>query len=243
MKDSLILDPSFFAYSGAVSTFFQSGLWKEHRVIIPTFIHDAMQVRKREIFVEDLNIWEGVPYEKLKDIWSEIKDLRSQIVKTFVPCKRVLEEISEDKREILHKCEETLGIPEYRRWSRGLIAIEIAKEIVMTACVTSLILSVSDKAKKWYNKLNGTIVRKVEENRTMMKIKNEYREAMKTAGWKGRLLIWLAKHTPIPCSGDVVDVVTIIFADGTHRCRNCGKSLWKLPPDVKFCPYCSASLF
>lgn len=242
VKDSLILDPSFFAYGGAVLTFIKSELWKEHRIIVPTSMYDAIQVRNREKFDIVLNVWEGVPYERLKDVWNEIMDSRNQIVKTFVSCKKVLEELSEDKREALHKVEKTLGIPEYRRRPRGIIAIEIAREIVMTACVTSLILSISDKAKKWYDKLNGTIVKKVEENRTLMKIKREYRETMKNAGWKGRVLIWLAKHTPMPYSGDVVDVVTIIFADGTYRCPNCGRSLHKLPLNIKFCPYCSTSL-
>lgn len=242
VQDSLILDPSFFAYRGALSTFFKGELWKEYRVIVPTIIHDAIHTKNYGKFAEVLSIWEEMPYEKLEDVWSEIMDLHDQIVKTFMSCRRALEELSEDKRKAFRKVEKTLGIPEYRYRTSSLIAIKIAREVVMTACVTSLIVSISDKAKKWYNRLKGTIVKKAEQNRTMMKIKEEYQGKMRTAGWKGRILIWLAKHVPIPFSGDVVDVVMIIFADGTYRCQNCSRSLWKLPIDIKFCPYCAASL-
>ena len=240
--DNLILDPSFFAYRKVLWTFFESNLLKEHRVIIPSLLYDSIRTRNYEKFVGALSVWEGTPHGKLEEVWSEIMDLSNRILQTFIPCSKVLDELTEDKREALRKVEKTLSIPERRYRLRSKPAIEMAREIIMTACVTSLILSISDKARKWYNKLNGTVVKKAEENRTLMKIKEGYREKMKAAGWKARVLVWLAKHAPIAYSGDFVDVVMIVFANGTYRCHICGKSLRRCPTDIKFCPYCSASL-
>lgn len=241
VRNNLILDPSFFAHRGALSNFFKSGLSKQYRVIVPTAIHKAIRIKSYEEFMGIVGVWEAT-YRELEDVWSEILDLQAQIIQTFIPCKRVLEELSEEKREALYKIEKVVSIPEYRYQTRSLAAIETAKEIVVTSCVASLILSISDKAKNWYNRLNGMVVKKTEKNRTMMKIKEEYREKMRAAGWKGRILIWLAKHAPIPYFGNAVDLVLVVFADGTHRCQNCNKSLWKLPKDIKFCPYCSSQV-
>jgi len=242
LDDNLILDPSFFAYRRVLSDFFRSDLVMEHRVIIPSLLYETVRLRGYERFVEVLSLWERKRGEELETVWSEVMDFGDRILQSFKPCSEVLKELSKEKREESYRIEKILSLPERRYWPRVLPAIDMAKEIVATASVTSLILSVSDKAKEWYNRLNGTVVNKMEENRTLMQIKEQSRRKMEAAGWKGRVLVWLAKHTPIPYSGDLVDVVTIIFADGTYRCQFCGRSLWRLPKDIKFCPYCSASL-
>lgn len=222
-----------------LSSFLRSDLIKEHRVIILTLLYETVRLRDYEIFVKILSVWERERSEELEKVWSEVMDFGGRILENFKSCSETLEELSKDKREELYRIENILSFPERRYRSPVLPAIEMAKEILITASVTSLVLSVSDKAKDWYNRLNGTVVNKVEKNRTLMKIKEQSRRKMRAAGWKGRVLVWLAKHTPFPCSGDIVDVVTIIFTDGTYRCQFCGKSLWRLPKDIKFCPYCS----
>jgi hypothetical protein len=65
---------------------------------------------------------------------------------------------------------------------------------------------------------------------------------MKEAGWKGTVLIWLCKHIPISFLGDVIDTILVLSTDGAYRCQKCGKSLWRLPRDIVFCPYCSNPL-
>lgn len=62
----------------------------------------------------------------------------------------------------------SMSIREYDR-----LCLEMSKEIIETACVTSLVVSISDKAKRWYRRFSGTIVKRVEENDTLMKAKKK----------------------------------------------------------------------
>lgn len=212
-NESLILDPSFFSFGKALSTFLESKLWRQNRVIVPSRLYYSVQSEEYKALVGILRVWEGIPRRKLEETVSEIAELHDRILSTFVPCSEILEELSGNKRETLYAVDKILSFREYQHlFERDLPVLEIAKEIVQVVCVTSPVLSVSDRARKWYSKLNGAVVGKAEENRTIMKIKDGYRGKMKAAGWKGRILIWLAKHVPIPYSGDVVDAVVILFA-------------------------------
>lgn len=238
-----ILDPSFFAYKLALPLFVESALWKDYRIVIPTRLYEAIRETSYENFANLSMLWEEHQPKQLEEVWSDIKSLRDQILRTFAPAQTIAEELTAEKRELFFRIDKAININQ-RESAIDWMAMDVAREIVSTSCVTSPIFSVSDKAKKWYSKLNSTVVKRVEENRTIMKVKEDHRERIRKAGWKGSFLVWLAKHLPIPIPNysDIVDVVCVVYADGTHRCQLCGKSLWRLPVDIKFCPYCSSPL-
>lgn len=240
-KKNLIVDPSFFAHPRAVSMLLRSKLADEHSVVIPTLIYEIISKRDYETFVSTLSRWEDVTPSQLERTWSEITDVSSRILDNMLPCARVLDGLSSEQRSILAKIDEVLRIPQrIRKYDR--LCLRMSREIIETACVTSLVVSVSDRAKRWYRRFSGTIVKRVEENDTLIKAKEETRNRMKEAGWKGTVLIWLCKHIPIPFAGDVIDIILVLSTDGAYRCQNCGKSLWRLPRDIVFCPYCSNPL-
>ena len=238
---NLIVDPSFFAHPRAASTLLESKLLGEYSIVIPTLIYDIISKRDYETFISILSRWEVVMPSQLERTWSEIADISSRILDNMIPCAKVLDELSSEQRSILAKIDKVLQIPQ-RIHKYDFLCLEMSKEIIETACVTSLVVSVSDRAKRWYRRFSGTIVKRVEENDTLMKAKEETRNRMKEVGWKGTILIWLCKHIPIPFSGDVVDAILVLSTNGAYRCQNCGKSLWRLPRGIVFCPYCSKPL-
>lgn len=240
-RKNLIIDPSFFAHPNAVSSLLRSELSKEYRFVIPTLLYKFISDRNRQGFVFILGRWESAIASQIERTWTEILGISPEILKYVVPCAKVLEELSPEQRSLAEKIDNILTVPESTPETDGL-CLEMAKEMIETACVASLIVSVSYKAKNWYNRLTRAIVKRVEDNSTLMKSKEDARNKLKNAGWKGSVLIWLCKHFPIPYIGDAIDTVIILITNGTYRCQNCGKSLWRLPRDIAFCPYCSKPL-
>lgn len=238
---NLIVDPSFFTHANAASTLLESILSKEYNIVIPTLIYGTLSERDSETFISTLSRWERTTRFRLERVWSEIGNISSLILDNAVPCARVLEELSPEQRSILETIDSALRIPERIR-EPDLLCLEMAKEMIETACVASLIVSVSDKAKRWYRRFSRTVVKRVEDNDTLMKAKEETRDKMKAVGWKGSVFIWLCKHIPIPFLGDAIDTILILSTNGAYRCQNCGKSFWRLPRDIVFCPYCSKPL-
>jgi len=247
--ENLILDPSVFAYNEAFSSVLESELVERYRVLVPTLIYESVRSQRYERFAAAIGSWEGRKREELEKVWKELMEQSERILKVFVPIGEVLEELSSEQRSTLAKLDKVLSASEQPFRERNMISIEMAVEIIRIACVTSVILSVSEKARKWYGKLKGSIIQKAEDNQTLMKVKRTYRETMRKAGWKGTIVIWIAKLVPLPLSpaagiavNVTIDIVLIVLADGTHRCQFCGRSLWKIPRDIKFCPYCSNPL-
>jgi len=247
--ENLILDPSVFAYNKALSSVLESELVRKYRLIVPTLIYESIRSRDYRRFTEAVGSWEGRKREELEKVWKEMMELAERMQKVFVPSNKVIEELNAEQRSILTKIDKVLSISEQRFRARDIVSMEMALEIIRTACVTSVILSVSEKAKKWYEKLNGTVLKKAEDNQAFMKVKHAYRDLMRKAGWKGSIVLWLAKLISLPLSpatsiafNVTIDIVLIALADGTHRCQFCGRSLWKLPRDARFCPYCSNPL-
>ena len=238
-RKNLIIDPSFFAHTKASSILFESELSYEYCIIIPTQIYNAVLKRDSETFISILGRWEQIVPYGLERVWSEIVNISPSILENTIPCAKILEELSPEQRSIYIKIDKILQMPQ-RSYDHPCFVM--AKEIIETACVSSLVVSISERAKRWYDGLSGTIVKRVEENDKLMKAKEEIRNKMKQAGWKGTVLIWLCKHVPITFLGDVIDTVLILSTDGAYKCQNCGRSLYRLPNDIVFCPYCSKPL-
>jgi len=80
---------------------------------------------------------------QLERTWSEIADISSRILDNMLPCARVLDELSSEQRSILARIDEVLQISErIRKYDR--LCLKMSKEIIETACVASLVVSVSD---------------------------------------------------------------------------------------------------
>lgn len=248
IKENLIVDPSFFGYKESTISILESKLLEEHRIVVPTYLYEAVRLRNYERFAETLSFWEGKQDEQyrqveLREVWSTILDLSDRITKNFMPGTEILKQLPPAKREEALTIEKILSTPEpYRTPRLEMPTFQIAKEMLVLASVTSPIISVSDKAKNWYNKLGGAVVKKVEKNSTMMRGKKQYRDKVEAAGWTGKVFIWLAKHMPIPYSGDIIDLIVVVFANGTYKCQFCARSLWRFPKDISYCPYCSNKL-
>ncbi len=240
-RKNLIVDPSFFAHPKAVLRLLESELPKEYRVVIPTSVYQFISDRDHENFVRVIGRWELKAIPRMDGAWAEILDNSNLILRSVVPGARVRQELSPEQYSLLERINKTLLIPENTRRPDRL-CLEMAKEIIETACIASLIVSVSNRAKEWYSKFSRAIVKRVEDNDTLMKAKEKNRNKLRQAGWKGSLIIWLCKHVPIPFTGDVVDTVVILSTNGAYKCQNCGKSLYRLPRDIAFCPYCSKPL-
>lgn len=240
-KSNLMVDPSFFAQPNSIIKLLESELSKEHRIVIPTSVYQSLSDRDYESFVHVIGRWESKSTPQMESAWAEILDSSNLILRSVVPVASVRQELNPEQYSLLERVNKTLLIPENARGTDRL-CLEIAKELIETACVASLIVSVSEKAKKWYSRFSRAIVRRVEDNDTLMKAKKTNRNKLRQAGWKGSLIIWLCKHVPLPFSGDAVDIVLILSTNGAYRCRNCGKSLYRLPRDITFCPYCSKPL-
>lgn len=215
---TIILDPSTLAHPKVFETFSKIELSEKYRLVLPTLIYQLLKVKDFDKLFDFLCKWEGNKLDRQK--WRLETEHFDWLLENAVSCDVVTKELEPKKKENSVKIEKIL-----RETERHLSDQEKATiEIIKTACVTSLVLSISQRLKHWASKLKNTIIAKAEKSEKFVALKEEFRNEMRRAGWKGRVFAWACKHFPAPFSSDVFDFIMIVFVDGTYKCPRCGKS-------------------
>jgi len=179
----IIVDLTVFNEAERLDSFLKSKLYKKHRVGVASDIYFMIKDEKWEELSKLLQNWEwNVQKRKLTE-WHKRQEFRAlckDIIGLVDPCRRILEELSNEERNLLEQISKAIepGSPR---------TVEIAKELIVTSVVKKFpVLSYTRHAKRWFKDCKSVVIMEITDAKnSVSKAKRDIKIRIKESGWSG----------------------------------------------------------
>jgi len=189
MFQGIIIDLAVFNDAERLRSFSKSMLNKDYIIAIASDIYFMIKEGMWEELSELMQNWEwNTKREKLIK-WHKTQEFRAlckDVVDVVVPCGRILEELSDDEKNVLKQLSKVIepGSPRI---------IEIAKEFIKTSVVKRFpILSYTKHARRWFKNCKNVLTMEImDAPNSVSGVKKDIKIRVEKAGWRGYIYLFI----------------------------------------------------
>lgn len=189
LYEGIIVDPTVFNDAERLRVFLRSKLSEDYTVAIASEIYFTIADELWEDLSALLSSWEwNVKRDKLTE-WHkspEFHDLCKEVIGLVIPCGQIMEEISNEERQLQQQVSKTIeqGSPRI---------VDIVKEFITTSIVKKFpVLSFTRHARRWFKTCKNVVIVEISDAKnSVSKAKRGIKMRVDRAGWRGYIFLFI----------------------------------------------------